>query len=202
MTPAPGIGRLGYYRSQRNELFDFDETSTTISGRRWNWTDRLVGATEFVVRYRRIRDRVVAGRQRPTSVGGRLSRTLTFWPTARAETATDAGAGERARRCRHGRRYQPLSEVHASVVAFGSFQSGVTARSSEAKSWCRREFRARLVARCGSGSTRPQDDRVLTRWCGPPFTVGSACALVCRPPPSATSAWPERHPPPRTPSAL
>ena len=53
-TVTPGAWDLDAsvtYRSRRNELFDFDETSTTISGDAgWNWTDRMKvgGHGEFV----------------------------------------------------------------------------------------------------------------------------------------------------------
>ena len=143
-TVTPGAWELDAsvaYRSRRNELFDFDETSTTISGDAgWNWTDRMRvgGHGEFVWFDTGGSDIALSadGTDHLPSAAGYFSyNSLDSMSNPREGWLATVDAGGQFGDARawtlvlDGRRYQPLSAKSTlSVVGFGSFQSGEIGR--------------------------------------------------------------------------
>jgi len=129
------------YRSWRNELFDFDETSTTIAaGAGWNWTSRVqVGSRVELVRFDAESSDVALssdGSDLLPAVGVSAAynsldsqsnpRVGWFGSIDIGRLFGDSGAWTMTV---DGRRYQPLTpRSTVSIVAFAALQSGVVGR--------------------------------------------------------------------------
>jgi outer membrane protein assembly factor BamA len=139
-TVTPGLWAVDtqiYYRSRRNELFNFDETATTIAGKAgWNWTSRVQvgGRGEFVWFDTGGSDAALSpsGTDHLPAAGGYLtynsldsmSNPRNGWLGA-VDVGRQFGDASSWTVIVDGRRYQPLAERSTlAVVAFGSFQSG------------------------------------------------------------------------------
>ena len=129
------------YRSRRNELFDFDETSTTIAADAgWNWTDRVqVGGRGQFARFDTGGSDIALsadGTDRLPAAGIFVTYNSLDSPSNPREgwlVAVDAGGqfgdASSGTLTLDGRRYQPLSRKSTlAIAAFGSFQSGLVGR--------------------------------------------------------------------------
>ena len=140
-TVTPGMWALdarAVYRSRRNELFDFDETSTTISASGgWNWTSRMQvgGSGEFVWFDTGSAEIALSpsGSDHLPAVGlfvtynslDPLSNPRVGW-FGSVDIARQFGDARSWTLTLDGRRLQPLSARSTlSLVAFAEFQSGV-----------------------------------------------------------------------------
>ena len=143
-TVTPGMWALdarAVYRSRRNELFDFDETSTTIEASGgWNWTSRMQvgGRAEFVWFDTGSADIALSpsGTDHLPAVGlfltynslDPLSNPRVGW-FGSVDIARQFGDAQSWTFTVDGRRVQPLSARSTlSLVAFAESQSGVVGR--------------------------------------------------------------------------
>ena len=143
-TVTPGMWALDartVYRSRRNELFDFDETSTTIEASGgWNWTSRMQvgGRAEFVWFDTGSAEIALSpsGTDHLPAVGlfvtynslDPLSNPRVGW-FGSVDIARQFGDARSWTLTLDGRRLQPLSARSTlSLVAFAESQSGVVGR--------------------------------------------------------------------------
>ncbi len=143
-TVTPGMWALdarAVYRSRRNELFDFDETSTTIEASGgWNWTSRMQvgGRAEFVWFDTGSAEIALSpsGTDHLPAVGlfltynslDPLSNPRVGW-FGSVDIARQFGDAQSWTFTVDGRRVQPLSARSTlSLVAFAESQSGVVGR--------------------------------------------------------------------------
>jgi len=143
-TVTPGMWALdarAVYRSRRNELFDFDETSTTIEASGgWNWTSRMQvgGRAEFVWLDTGSAEIALSpsGTDHLPAVGlfltynslDPLSNPRVGW-FGSVDIARQFGDAQSWTLTLDGRRLQPLSARSTlSLVAFAESQSGVVGR--------------------------------------------------------------------------
>ena len=143
-TVTPGMWALdarAVYRSRRNELFDFDETSTTIEASGgWNWTSRMQvgGRAEFVWFDTGSAEIALSpsGSDHLPAVGlfvtynslDPLSNPRVGW-FGSVDIARQFGDARSWTLTLDGRRLQPLSARSTlSLVAFAESQSGVVGR--------------------------------------------------------------------------
>jgi outer membrane protein assembly factor BamA len=143
-TVTPGMWALdarAVYRSRRNELFDFDETSTTIEASGgWNWTSRIQvgGRAEFVWFDTGSAEIALSpsGTDHLPAVGlfltynslDPLSNPRVGW-FGSVDIARQFGDARSWTLTLDGRRLQPLSARSTlSLVAFAESQSGVVGR--------------------------------------------------------------------------
>ena len=143
-TVTPGMWAFdarAVYRSRRNELFDFDETSTTISASGgWNWTSRVQvgGRAEFVWFDTGSAELELSpsGSDHLPAVGlfvtynslDPLSNPRVGW-FGSVDIARQFGDAQSWTLTLDGRRLQPLSARSTlSLVAFAESQSGVVGR--------------------------------------------------------------------------
>jgi outer membrane protein assembly factor BamA len=143
-TVTPGAWDLDtkiVYRSRRNELFDFDETSATVAAvAGWNWTNRVQvgGRGEFVRIDTGESDIALSpdGTDQLPEAGvfltynslDSMSNPRTGW-LASVDVGRLFGDAGSWTTMFDGRRLQPISARSTlSLVAFGAFQSGIVGR--------------------------------------------------------------------------
>jgi outer membrane protein assembly factor BamA len=143
-TVTPGAWALdarAVYRSRRNELFDFDETSTTIAASAgWNWTSRVqvggraelawfdTGSSDIALSPGGTDHLPAVGLSATYNSLDSLSNPRVGW-FASVDIGRQFGDARSWVLTVDGRRFQPLTaRSTVSLVAFAAFQSGVVGR--------------------------------------------------------------------------